>query len=67
MHAQKYFSTYVFVSDSQHEIATLEVDLGDPRPEVVADLGSIPQDDDPARSEPEEVLDAILSLNKRER
>ena len=38
MHAQKYFSTYVFVSDSQHEIATLEVDLGDPRPEIVADL-----------------------------
>ena len=40
--------TYIFISDSKHEVLPLEVDLADPGPEVVAHLVPVPEDDDAA-------------------
>lgn len=56
--------TYVFITDTEHEVAPLEVDFGDPRPVVVADLVLVPEDDDAARREPEEVLYIVFPLKK---
>lgn len=55
---------YVFIGNSEHEVAALIVDFRNARPIVVADGVFVPQDDDAAGRQTEEVVHVVLALRQ---
>jgi len=51
----------IFVADAQHEVTPFEMDLDNPRPEIVADFGLVAEDDDAAWSKAQEIFDGIFT------
>lgn len=57
-------STYVFVTDTYHEVASFEVDFRDPRPIVMSDGGFVAEHDNSARCKTQKILDAVFTLHR---
>lgn len=58
--------TYIFIADSDHEVATLKVDFSDPRPVVMRHRGLVAENDDAAWRKAQEVLHAVFTLDARD-
>lgn len=56
-------STHIFVAHSNHEISSFEIHFGDSRPVVMSHRWLVPQHNDSARRQAQEVLDAIFALD----
>jgi len=50
----------IFITNSQHEVFSFEVDLADSRPKVVSDFVPVSENDDTAGGQPEVVFDIVL-------